>query len=1055
MKTKFNGILTLLLALVVQISFAQEKTVTGTVSDNSGALPGVSVLIKNTTSGTETDFDGKYSIKAKAGDVLSFSYLGYKTVEKTVGSSSTINVTMVEDANVLDEVVVTGLGIKRDKKALGFSQQSVKGEDLVKAKEVDISNALAGKISGVQIVGQNSSTFGSSQIKLRGETNVLYVVDGVKVYSSSDINTDNVADISVLKGGSATAIYGPDGRNGVIVITTKQAEKGAATINVDYATTVNSVTNLPEMQNEYGGGYKQTFNTFAYNAATDPASWAGFNGQKIPEFHADESWGPKLDGTMVRHWDSWIVGAPTFGELRAWSPTKNDIDTFYDVSVTQNATVSFDKADEDYSFRTAISYLQQNGVVPNSKKEQTRIALNAKYNITDKLEFYVNMNYESRYILNNPDQGYGNLGSNFNQWWQRQLDFNRLRNYEQQGNLVSWNINSARSTKPLYWDSPYLHSYENLKHSNKNAVYGKVGANYAFNDNLTFTAEVRRTFNNYALTDRATTKSLLDQSFYYEAQTRNTQKEFFAMANYNNKFMDDKLDVDVVIGTEITENAYKKLDARTTGGLTIPLFYNLAGSKDPVRANYNAANENYVRNSESRGIFSKTSVGYKSIAYLDASYRLDWRSTANPDANRVETYGVSASVLAHKLLPKNDLLNFAKFRAGYSTSPFFPTPYQITSVYSVGTLYNGNGRLSVNNTQANPILEGGVRKELEVGTEMFFLNNKLGLDITYFNRKDEGIPVRVPLDGSTGYTGVTVNAGKTTSSGIEIGLSGDVIRTEDFTFGIAANFATLSKVVDFIYEGVKARDISTYTSHMRLQERVGEEWGLFYGRGFARGANGEIMFTSSNAYARQTNKYLGSLLPDFTGGLTTNFDYKNMSLSLGFDFQVGGRYYSRTERYMDHSGLSLKTAGLNDKGNPKRDPVSAGGGVHIVGVLQTGTDANGNPISDGTVVDKYVEAKGHYSLGNLGNIYENNLHDATYAKLRTIRFNYSLNKDFVNKFNIKSASIGAFANNVWLIYSELPWIDPSEIEKRSGYNWAEAGTLPSTRSFGLNLKLTF
>ena len=283
MKTKFNGILTLLLALVVQISFAQEKTVTGTVSDNSGALPGVSVLIKNTTSGTETDFDGKYSIKAKAGDVLSFSYLGYKTVEKTVGSSSTINVTMVEDANVLDEVVVTGLGIKRDKKALGFSQQSVKGEDLVKAKEVDISNALAGKISGVQIVGNNSSTFGSSQIKLRGETNVLYVVDGVKVYASSDINTDNGADISVLKGGSATAIDGPDGRNGVIVITTKQATKGAATIDVDYAMTVNSVTNLPEMQNEYGGGYSQTFPTFTYNAATDPASWAAFNGQKTPE----------------------------------------------------------------------------------------------------------------------------------------------------------------------------------------------------------------------------------------------------------------------------------------------------------------------------------------------------------------------------------------------------------------------------------------------------------------------------------------------------------------------------------------------------------------------------------------------------------------------------------------------------------------------------------------------------------------------------------------------------------------------------------------------------
>ena len=286
MKTKFNGILTLLLALVVQISFAQEKTVSGTVSDNSGALPGVRVLIQGTTTGKETDFDRKYSMRAHTGEDLSFSYLGYTNDERKVGSSNTINVSMKEDANVLDEVVVTGLGIKRDKKALGFSQQSVKGEALTKGKEVDISNSLAGKISGVQIVGNNSSTFGSSQIKLRGETNVLYVVDGIKVYASSDINTDNIADISVLKGGSATAIYGPDGRNGVIVITTKQAEKGAASINVDYATTVNSVTNLPEMQNEYGGGYSQSWSTFTYNPAIDPASWASFDGQKIHEMYA-------------------------------------------------------------------------------------------------------------------------------------------------------------------------------------------------------------------------------------------------------------------------------------------------------------------------------------------------------------------------------------------------------------------------------------------------------------------------------------------------------------------------------------------------------------------------------------------------------------------------------------------------------------------------------------------------------------------------------------------------------------------------------------------------
>lgn len=246
---------------------------------------------------------------------------------------------------------------------------------------------------------------------------------------------------------------------------------------------------------------------------------------------------------------------------------------------------------------------------------------------------------------------------------------------------------------------------------------------------------------------------------------------------------------------------------------------------------------------------------------------------------------------------------------------------------------------------------------------------------------------------------------------------------------------------------------------MRLQERVGEEWGTLIGRGYANGPNGEILFKAASGgryfYSRKTNKNLGHVLPDFTGGVTSNMSYKAFDFSLGFDFQKGGRYYSRTERYMDHSGLSAKTAGLNDKGNPKRDPVASGGGVHIVGLLETGLDSNGDPISDGTVVDAYVEAVDLYNLGNLGNIYENNLHDASYIKLRSIKLNYNFDPELVSKLKLSGASIGLFANNVWLIDADMNWADPSEMERRGGINWAEAGQLPQTRSMGVNLKLTF
>ena len=1054
MKTKFSGILTLLLAFIVQISFAQEKTISGTISDASGMpLPGVNIIVKGTTNGTQTDFDGNYTINASVGDVLTFTYVGLKTVEQTVGSSNTMNVTMQEDAALLDEVVVTALGIKREKKSLGYAQQSVGGEELVKAKETDIADALAGKIAGVQIVGNASTTFGNSQIRLRGETDLLYVVDGVRVYATSDINPDDVADISVLKGGSATAIYGPEGANGVIIITTKRGENGVAQFTIDQSFTINQVTNLPDYQNEYGGGYSQTFNTFTYNPATDPASWASFDGQLYPDFWADESWGPKLDGTLVRHWDSWVQGTPEFGELRAWSPSKNDINTFYEDAYTSNTNLAFSKADENYNIRTAVSYVEANGIVPNSSNKSIRFTTNLSYNISDKFEFFANVNIEDRDMLNNPDQGYANLGSNFNQWWQRQLDFKRLQRYERNGQIVSWNIRGPRDARPLYWDMPYFHSYENDRNYRKNTYYGKVGGNYTFNDNFALTAEIRKTYNSYSSDDRSTTKSLLDPAFYNESMSRNERTDYFAMATYNDTAMNGDLDYNVSAGVEKIEIEYRSLFATTVGDLTIPDFYNLSGSLDPV----SASNGKVLTKRDAA--FAKASIGYQKMLYLDGSYRFDWSSTANPDANRIETWGASVTFLASEIIPKNDVVTFAKFRAGYVKAPFFPNPYQTSSVYTVGSLYQGEGRLGISSRQANPDIIGGTRGEFEVGGEFRLFKGKIGLDLSYFTRTDEDLPVDVPLDGATGYSVISVNSGKQTSDGIEIALLGDVFKNDNFTWELGVNFATLNRFVDALYPGIETRDLSTYTSSMRLVEEVGEEWGTLIGRGFAHGDNGEIMYSAASGgryfYSRETNKYLGNLLPDFTGGITSNMSYKNWDLNLGFDFQKGGKYYSRTERYMDHSGLSAQTAGLNDKGNPKRDPVASGGGVHIVGVLETGTDANGQPTSDGTVVDAYVEAQDLYNLGNLGNIYENNLHDASYIKLRSIKLNYNFEKDFVSKFSLTGASIGFFANNVWLIDSELNWVDPSELEKRSGYNWAEAGTLPQTRSMGVNLKLTF
>lgn len=1053
MVKKMYSLVALMTFLMIGLVHAQDGTVSGTVTDQDGLpLPGVNIMVQGTSNGTQTDFDGNYSIQASEGQTLLFTYIGQKDVTIQVGTSSTINVQMEESAQSLAEVVVTGQGIRREKKALGFSQQSVEGDKLVQARETDVANALAGRVSGVQIVGNSSSTFGTSSIRLRGNDDLLYVVDGVRIYSSSDVNTDNVADISVLKGASATAIYGPEGRNGVVIITSKSGTSGIAKFEIDHSMSISSVTTLPDYQNEYGGGYSQTFNTFNYDPSIDPESWASFDGDQYPDFWADESWGPRLNGQMVRHWDSWIPGTPEFGELRPWIQTPNDIDSFYRDALTTNTTLAFSKAGEEYNIRGTVSYIDQNGVVPNSNSQTARVSINASYNVTDKLKFLANLNVEDRDRLNTPDQGYGNLGSNFNQWWQRQLDFNRLEDYMRNGQTVSWNMRGPRDTRPLYWDMPYFHSYENLYHQTKNSYFGRVGIVYDITDNLNFSFDAKKTFHAYAYDNRGTTISLLDPAFYEERFRRNERTDFFGMLNYNERFMGDDLDLALTGGFERVDREYSYLYGSTNGNLTIPEFYNLAGSQDPVTA------ENYIRKSKTDALFFKGSLGYKSTVYLDASYRLDWSSTAIASDNRVETYGGSLSFLAHNLLPQNDVLTFAKIRAGYASAPFFPDPYLTSAVYDTDALYQGNGRISVSNTQENPLLTGGTREELEVGTELQFFKNRLALDVTYFNRTDKDLPINVPLDGATGFSQITVNSGKQTSNGFEIGLVGDVFAGEDFRWELGVNFATLKRQVDELYPGIDARDLSTYTNSMRLQERVGEEWGLLYGTGYATDDNGNIIFTENDGvyyYAIQQNKLLGSLLPDFTGGITSNFSYKNISLALAFDFQKGGRYYSRTERYLNTAGLADYTAGLNDQGNPKRDPVSAGGGEHIVGVLQTGTDDLGNPISDGTVVDAYVDPQDLYNSGNLGNIYENNLHDASYLKLRTVRLGYNFDRNLVSRIGLSDASISFFANNLWLISSDLPWIDPSEIEKRNDINWAEGGQLPMTRTMGLNLKLTF
>jgi TonB-linked SusC/RagA family outer membrane protein len=1053
MKTNLLKFLTLSFMIMFQWSFAQ-KSVSGTISDAAGVpLPGATVQVVGTSNGVTTDFDGVFSITVSEGDVLSISYVGFTTQNVTVGASATINVQLSSD-NSLEEVVVTALGITREAKSLGYAQQAVSGDALTKTKELDFRTALAGKVAGVQVISGTSSTYEPSAIRLRGETDILYVVDGIKV-ASTDINTDNIDNITVLKGAAATALYGSEAKSGVIVITSKKAKAGESYISVDHNTVVSNISRLHPYQNEYGGGYSQTMGTFTYNPAIDPASWESFNGQNIPYYAADESWGPRLDDRLARHWDSWIPNHPEWGVERPWSANPNNIKNFFETGMSSSTSLSFAKGGEDFSFRATGRATNGTLPIPNAGRDTYDVNINTSLNATDKLTVYASLNAKIQATDNYVSSGYGSLQSNFSQWWQRQLDMDRLRdNYHFEGAFYTWNRKDARTASPQYWDAPHYEQYQNTN-NNKNSTYsGNFGLNYEIINGLSANVEVKRrayTQNNWSRTFVGQ-NSLNQQAGYGEGSYATENNEFDARLNYDTKITSD-FDVSAILGYGTGQRIWTDTYASTSGGLAIPDFYVLSNSVD--KPNYSTTRTSNKRVSA----FGLLSLGYKSMLYLDGSYRFDWGSTAAAEANRIETFSVSGSFLFDNLI-NVDAITFGKLRAGYSEAPIFPGTYRTSPVYGSGTAYGSLASLAVPNTLANPNLTGGMRTEMEYGVEMKFLNNRLGVDLTYFDREDSNLPVAISAAGSTGYTGLSVNSKITSSAGLEAMISGTPIMTDDFRWDVSFNFATVKKTVDFIYEGIERNIINSWLSwsSMDLQEIVGEEWGMLYGRKRQQDDNGNWIYSGSGSnvgtHAYDNNQLLGNIMPNYTGGINSNLIYKNWDLAVNIDFQDGGLYHSVTDMFSMAAGLHEYTAGLNDKGNPKRDAVSAGGGIHQVGVDK-----------DGNVVDGYLApdswAWGNWTRDDLW------LVDASFVKLRQVRLGYTFDADQVAKTPFSSISLAVIGTNLAILSETTDWgdyrgtknpgLDPSELGAGwSGGSFAsEGGQLPSARSFGLNLSMKF
>ena len=1105
MRTKFNVFLTLLLALVVQITFAQEKVITGVVTEEGTGepIPGANVIIKGTNIGAATDFDGKFTIKAKEGDVLVISVVGYQPKEVKVGASNNIKVAL-KSGDVLETVVITGAqGIKEKPKEVSYAQQVVKEKDLTIGKDNNIKTALSGKVAGVQVHAQAGSKLGETgKVYLRGAISALgrqealYIVDGVET-SPENVDMDNVASINVLKGPAAIALYGLRGADGVIVITTKEGKKGQVQLEVFNNTTFDKVTNLPNYQNEYGQGYTGESEWLIYDHANNAVAslypeWQPLDGAYyIKRTWVDESWGPKFDGREYAPWYAWWPGEnndnPYYGQTQKWQAQPDNIENFYNTGVNSKSGFAISGGTDKATGRLSFSTNNVSGLIPTTGLNTDIYSGKFKINVTDKFTIGVNGVFSKKEVYGGTDfdDAYANqISGSFNQWFGRQVETDKLKELKnlttKHHYTASWNNWSPYymqyagiwiippmpdAEKPVFWFNPYWMMDQEEYNKTYNRYMGKIDMEYKVNDNLKFNAsasrnstsylETRRTyyslqFNSNALTNGFTSflNSMQDLKSVYNLN------ELTAYGDYQTNLNED-LKFNVILGLNGRFNDYERTNSEMTRegkptqkGLVIPDVFNFANSKEIIKPSlYGSQYKTYT-------VFSRLKLGFKDYLFFTGDISNVWDSRYdligrdNDNSFMFGSAGVSF-VFTSAMQDVPEFLNYGKIRANYAVVGTQVAANRLNPGYNLTTIsYNSMPLMFAPQTVVDPNVKPATSSSFEVGLDTRMFNNRMNFSITYFDedRKDEILQTEVPY--STGARYLLANAGYVNRKGFEIELGGSPIKTDDFEWNLSVNFSNPYVEVLELAPGQDSQLLSRSSFGVVSVVNIpGEEYGQLQGTAIKRDANGNPVILSTDPtsdsyglYDRESNHNFGSILPDFNGGIINRFRYKGFDLSATINYQKGGKFFSLTEWWGRHTGLLEETAGLNDKGNPKRDDVADGGGVHV-----TGVDQNGNPF------DGYVDAHTYYSQ-QYPDLAEGFIHDASFIKLSEVSISYSFPKKMLGK-RIKAARIGVVGRNLGLLYVDSSnkhnW-DPSEF----GYMFGDDAQLPGTKSFGFNIYLS-
>ena len=1082
---RFLSLFTVLMLSGV-LAFAQSRVVTGKVIDNTGKpVSFASVSIKGARTGVTTDVNGEYRIKVNNGDVLLVSQLNYNPIEVTVGSSSSTLTTSLElKSNTIKEVIVTSaFGTKRAARSTSSNVQNVNADALNTARQTDVNNALAGKVAGIQVRSQSGGKLGeASAIRLRGENGFgagagpIYVIDGTIIPNSNDINPDDIEDITVLQGPAAAGLFGPDGVNGAIVINTKKARKGAGMgIELNLGVSFDKVGTLPSYQNAYSGGDGGSPDLYRYNyKAGDPEGWKALDGKYYHDYKNDASWGPKMVGQEYIPWYAWYPGSEYSFKTAKLTPQPNNIKDFYNTGITKTNNVNFTKSGDGYSVRVSYTNLDIKGIIPTQFLKRNTLNTNFSIDLTNRLTVGANINYiaQNDNVENNDTYGNQSSGS-FGSWFHRDLEIDKLRELQYlttpTGVLASWNhanpsaFNASKPDgfyKANYWFNHYSY-FDNIKNvGRRDRIFGDVSLQYKINNDL----KIKATYRKQQLTTVGTDTyyQILQESIAqgqwnpYEANSNaayavsnsySDRQNYELLLSYSKKIRDFAINANA--GLDILKTRSRTYAANTFGGLNVPGLYSLANSKDPVENSTRTdKSQETVDQSRRRSLFVRADVGYKNFLFVEGTFRRDYISTQPSSDPYIDTKSIGGSFVFSDLIKSAiPFLSYGKLRASYGQILAQLAIYQLNSTYAVNpNQWDGNFLMSEPNTLVSPTLTGAVNTEKEYGIDLRFVKNRIGLSATYYDRTNKKFPANVSVAYATGYTAISTNVGEVAKTGVELQLFLQPIKMKNFEWEINGTWArdiknevvSISPGIDRL---VSASGNYGGTYAPQAVSAVGQRWGQLFGTGYKRDANG-VPILKDGLFIPQTQLNFGSVLPDYTGGVQTKFTIlKNFTINVNIDYSYGGKYFSLSDFWGTTSGLTARTAAINDKGNSVRDLVQDGGGVHVVGVDEAGK-----------TVDTYVDAYAYFHQFQNNQINEGSIYDLSFVKMREVSLGYRipLERLKINKY-ITSATFSVLLKNPWLIYTKSKQFDPSEISGVQGEN----GQIPGTKSVGVNLRIGF